>query len=71
MRKTVIFSLNLLAWGAHFHASGLSDVLFSLSLFLFLSTYDGPKKGFPPDSWKNEKAIFKLGGIWTFMKLCS
>lgn len=33
-----------------------------LSLSLFLSTYDGPKKGFPPDSWKNEKAIFKLEG---------
>lgn len=37
----------------------------SFALFLFLSTYDGPKKGFAPDRWKNEKAIFKLeGGGW-------
>lgn len=35
-------------------------MLFSLSLFL--STDDGPEKGFPPDSWKMGKAIFKLEG---------
>lgn len=72
MRKTVIFSLYLLAWGAHFHASGLSDVLFSLSLSLSLDQSlpffsnificEGPEKGFPPDSWKMEKTIFKLEG---------
>lgn len=61
MRKTVIFSLNLLASGAHFHSSGLSDVLPSLppSLPLCIPTCECPKKGIPPHRWKILKTTFQ------------
>lgn len=34
----------------------------SLLLFSNIFICEGPEKGFPPDSWKMEKTIFKLEG---------